>query len=59
MRSGANLDVVAQVMIDNPDTAEVFFYQDEGGHHLAASVRREEIAGLILGPQNSSAIPSH
>ena len=59
MRSGASVDVVAQVMVDDPAASEIYFYQDEGGHHLAATVRREEIAGLILGPQKSSAIPTH
>lgn len=59
MRSGAHVEVVAQIMIDEPTSAEILFYQDESGHHLAATVRRADIAGLILGPQNSSAIPGH
>jgi hypothetical protein len=56
MRSGANVDVLAKIMVDEPGASEILFYQDEAGHHLAATVRREEIAGLILGPQKSSAI---
>jgi hypothetical protein len=59
MRSGVHLDFVAKLMIDDPAASEVFFYRDEAGHDLAATVRREEIAGLILGPQKSSAIHQH
>jgi hypothetical protein len=56
MRSGTNVDVVATAMVDDPSNSEVFFFSDEAGNHLAATVRREEIAGLILGPQKASAI---
>ena len=59
MRSGAHVEVRAQIMIDDPAASEILFYQDERGHHLAATIQRKEIAGLILGPQKSSAIPLH
>jgi hypothetical protein len=58
MRSGAHVEVVAKAMIDDPASTEILFYQDESGHHLAATIRRADIAGLILGPQKSSAIPT-
>ncbi len=58
MRSGAQMDVVAKMTIDDPGTPEIFFYHDESGHHVAATVRRQDIAGLLLGPQKSSAIPT-
>jgi hypothetical protein len=59
MRSGVNVDILAQVKVDEPGATEILFYQDEAGHHLAATVRRDEIAGLILGPQKAGAISSH
>ena len=56
LRSGTNMDVLAKAMVDDPATsAEVYFYHDEALHHLAAFVKRREIAGIIFGPQKSSA----
>jgi len=50
------MDVLAKAMVDDPATsAEVYFYHDEALHHLAAFVKRREIAGIIFGPQKSSA----
>ncbi len=56
LRSGASFDVLAQMVVDEPSVSDdVRFFHDEAGHQLAATVKREEIAGLIMGPQKSSA----
>ena len=58
MRSGKNMDVMAQVMIDDAAASDsVNFYQDETRHHLVAQVKRSQIAGLILFPQKASTMP--
>ncbi len=49
MKSGINLDIVACVLIDEPiQSDQMFFYQDEAKFNLAALVKREEVAGLII-----------
>ena len=60
MRSGVNMDVMAKAMVDDPAVSDVvYFFHDETMHHLAAFVKRAEIAGIILGPQKSSAFTQH
>ncbi len=55
MRSGANMDVTAKLMLDDPTVSDsILFYQDETQHHLVATVVRSEVAGLILFPQKST-----
>jgi hypothetical protein len=54
MQSGQNMDIVAKAMLDDPATSEVvYFFHDETMHHLVATVKRSEIAGVIFGPQKS------
>lgn len=55
MRSGANMDIMAQVMVDDAAASDaILFYQDETRHHLVATVKRSQIAGVILSPQKPS-----
>jgi len=57
LRSGANMDVMAKVVVDDPAASDsIAFYQDEALHHLVARVRRDQIAGLILYPQKAGTI---
>lgn len=58
MRSGANMDVTAKVMVDDPAVSHaIYFYQDETRHHLVAAVERSQVAGLILFPQKAGTMP--
>ena len=58
LRSGTHIDILAKMLVDEPEQSEdLLFYADETGHHLAARVKRAEVAGLILGPPKSSAFP--
>ncbi len=61
MRSGLNLDIMAKVMLDDPTVSElIYFFHDEEQRQLAATVNREDVAGLIFPPQkfgHTSALP--
>ena len=57
MRSGANMDITAKSMRDDPELDVIYFFHDEGQNVLVASVQRDELAGLIIHAENSSAIP--
>jgi hypothetical protein len=59
LRSGANMDITAKAMRDDPALDVIYFFHDEAQNVLAASIQRSELAGLILHPRNSSAIPHH
>ena len=57
MRSGVNVDVEAEVMLDNPShSSDIFFYDDEACSHLLAVVKRDQVAGLILYPRKSGVV---
>jgi len=58
MTSGAKIDVLAELVYDDPANHDViYFYRDEGKNLLAASFIRAEVAGMILGSETSSAVP--
>jgi hypothetical protein len=60
MRSGAKNDVAAQVLHDDPNTDnKIYFYRDEGQKQLVAYFLREEVAGIIVGPDNASQAPRY
>jgi imidazoleglycerol phosphate synthase glutamine amidotransferase subunit HisH len=59
MRSGANMEIVAKSMLDDPANDVVYFFHDEAQNSVAATVQRNQVAGLIFHAQKSSAIPSH
>jgi len=60
MRSGANLDIMAKVIEDDPAASDsINFYQDETQHHMVATVKRNQVAGLILFPQKSGTMTLH
>ncbi len=55
MRSGAKNDITAEVMHDEPSRDDkIYFYRDKGLKQLVAFFLREEVAGIILGPDNVS-----
>jgi hypothetical protein len=55
MRSGAKNEVTAEVMLDDVDADQkIYFYRDNGLKQLVAYFIREEVAGIILGPDNVS-----
>ncbi len=57
MRSGAKNEVTAQMLYDDPESdAKIYFYRDKGQKQLVAYFLREEVAGIILGPDNASGV---
>jgi hypothetical protein len=60
MRSGAKNEVTAQVLHDDPELDnKIYFYRDKGQKQLVAYFLREEVAGIVLGPDNASAVPRY
>jgi hypothetical protein len=55
MRSGAKNEVMAEVMHDDPglDT-KIYFYRDKGLKQLVAYFLRDEVAGILIGPDNAT-----
>jgi len=60
MRSGAKNDVTAEVLHDDPTIDDkIYFYRDKGLKQLVAYFIRDQVAGIILGPDNASAVPRY
>ena len=60
MCSGAKNEVLAEILHDDPAVDDkIYFYRDKGLKQLVAYFLREEVAGIILGPENSSAVPRY
>jgi hypothetical protein len=56
LRSGAKAEVAAEVLHDDAgNDNKIYFYRDLGQKQLVAYFLRDEIAGIIVGPDNSSA----
>jgi hypothetical protein len=57
MRSGAKNEVMAEVMHDDAALDDkIYFYRDTTQKQLVAYFLREEVAGIILGPDNVSGV---
>jgi hypothetical protein len=60
MRSGAKNEVTAEIIHDDPAVdSKIYFYRDKGQKQLVAYFLREEVTGIILGPDNASAVPRY
>jgi hypothetical protein len=60
MRSGAKSEVTAEVILDDPAAGDkIYFYRDKSHKQLVAYFLRQEVAGIILGPDNASAVPRY
>ena len=53
LRSGANADIEANVLFDDPASDSLFFYLDEAQQHLVATLNRDQVAGIIFHPKKS------
>jgi hypothetical protein len=55
MRSGAKNEVTAEVLHDDPAHEDkIYFYRDNSQKQLVAYFLRDQVAGIILGPENVS-----
>jgi len=60
MRSGAKNEVTAEVMHDDPALDDkIYFYRDNTQKQLVAYFIRNEVAGIVLGPDNVSGLPRY
>ena len=56
LRSGAKAEVTAEVLHDDVGKDnKIYFYRDLSQKQLVAYFLRDEIAGIVVGPDNSSA----
>jgi len=57
MRSGAKNEVTAEVLHDDPAVDDkIYFYRDKGLKQLVAYFLRDQVAGIILGPDNAAGV---
>jgi hypothetical protein len=55
MCSGAKSEVIAEVLHDDPEhDHKIYFYRDKGQKQLVAYFLREEVAGIMIGPDNAA-----
>ena len=47
------MDFMAKTMLDEPKNDSIYFYQDEAQQHLIASIKRDQVAGIIFHPRKS------
>jgi hypothetical protein len=60
MRSGAKSEVTAETLHDDPALDDkIYFYRDINQKQLVAYFLREEVAGIVLGPDNASGMPRY
>ena len=60
MRSGAKNEVMAEVLHDDPALDDkIYFYRDKGLKQLVAYFIRNEVAGIVLWPDNASTMPRY
>ena len=57
LRSGAKAEVTAEVLHDDSGSDnKIYFYRDHGKKQLVAYFLRDEIAGIVVGQDNASAV---
>jgi hypothetical protein len=60
MRSGTRSEIVADVLLDDPaHDPKIYFYRDPAQKQLVAVFLREEVAGIILGPDRVRGVRRH
>jgi hypothetical protein len=56
LRSGAKAEVSAEILHDDASNDnKVYFYRDHSQKQLVAYFLRDEIAGIVVGPDNATA----
>ncbi len=57
-RSGTKVEVPAEILHDDKAVDnKIYFYRDNERKQLVAYFLRDEIAGIILGPDNARTVP--
>ena len=54
-RGGANIDILAKSILDDPAYDVIYFFHDEFQQQLTATLKRAEVAGLIIHPEKPNA----
>lgn len=59
-RSGAKTEITAEILHDDITLDnKIYFYRDSEQKQLVAYFLRDEIAGIILGPDNARTVPRY
>lgn len=58
LRSGANMNVMAKAILDDPARDVICFFHDATQNDLMATVRRDQIAGIIFHLPKSGVVPA-
>ena len=54
------MKITAEVLHDDPALDDkIYFYRDAGLKQLVAYFLRDEVAGIVLGPDNVSGVERH
>lgn len=57
LRSGARVEILAEHMQESsPDDARVIFYSDKNQKKMIAYFQREDVAGIVFGPDSGSTV---
>jgi hypothetical protein len=60
IRSGSKFEVTAEVLHDVPaHDDKIYFYRDKGQKQLVAYFLRNEVVGIILGPDDTAGVPRY
>lgn len=60
MRSGAKTEITAEILHDDVSIDnKIYFYRDKGHKQLVAYFLRDEVAGIVVGPDNASTVPRY
>ena len=60
MRSGTKSEITAEVMLDDPSVDQkIYFYRDKGLKQLVAFFLRDEVAGIVFGPDTGTTVPRY
>ena len=60
MRSGAKHQIMAEVLLDDPEYDDkIWLFHDKAETQVVATFLREQVAGVVIDLDNSSAVPRY
>ncbi len=60
LKSGAKSEIIAEILHDDAGVDnKIYFYRDKGHKQLVAYFVRDEVAGIVLGPDNATPLPRY
>jgi hypothetical protein len=60
LRSGAKAEITAEILHDDSgEDNRIYFYRDKGLKQIVAYFNKEDVAGIVFGPDHSSISPRY